>query len=280
MDGVHGGTIVPPRDGDGSVPGGDDELVAQIIPLRRREAEPEDPWVPTLVDGRAPTDGSPSPAERSVWDPPTAELRRRKPSRAARQVAVAGAYTDGAHFPQWVVGTAAATVAVIGIAILVFALGILRGQPGVAVGQAGSSASRAHVTASDDTGAARRSSAQAARAQHPATTDRRQGRAAHHDQRASSASVHTRRAASTPNPASSGATTTPVQKPAPAAPLSTGASQTQVASQEGGASQADSASGEDRASGGAASSSHGSASPHVSTPSTAAGQCVPGELGC
>jgi antitoxin (DNA-binding transcriptional repressor) of toxin-antitoxin stability system len=36
MDGVHGGTIVPPRDGDGTTTD-EDELVAQIIPLRRRE---------------------------------------------------------------------------------------------------------------------------------------------------------------------------------------------------------------------------------------------------
>jgi hypothetical protein len=270
---------VPPRDGDGTAPG-DDELVAQIIPLRRRESESEDMPAPALADGHAPTNGSLSPAERSVWDPPTADLRRRKPSHAARQVTTAGADTYGAQVRQWVVGAAVATVAVAGIAILVVALGILHGQPGVAAGRAGLSASQVQTTASGNTGAARRPSAQAAHTQHPTTIDRHHGRAAHHIQLVSNGSAHKSHAASAPHPASSGATTTPVQEPAPAAQPSTDASQTRAASQEGSASQADSASGEDRASGGAASSSQGNAPPHIATPSTTTSQCVPGELGC
>jgi hypothetical protein len=76
MDEGHGGTIVPPRDGDP-----DGELLAQVIPLRRREREPSAREI--LADEPAvPLDGPETPppsVERSVWDQPIVELRRRAP---------------------------------------------------------------------------------------------------------------------------------------------------------------------------------------------------------
>ena len=65
---------MPPRDGDP-----DGELLAQVIPLRRRASEPSVREV--LADEPAPPSdgpGTPLPSsERSVWDQPVLDLRRR-----------------------------------------------------------------------------------------------------------------------------------------------------------------------------------------------------------
>lgn len=66
--------MTPPRDGDG-----DGEMVAQIIPLRRRAG----PIAPPRSPDRRPREvldpprEPPPAAERSVWDQPTTKLRRR-----------------------------------------------------------------------------------------------------------------------------------------------------------------------------------------------------------
>jgi hypothetical protein len=73
---------VPPRDGDGISIDRDGELLAQIIPLRRRTSEPcaaeilaDEPADP--LDG---PDALPASAvERSVWEQPSGQLRRRAP---------------------------------------------------------------------------------------------------------------------------------------------------------------------------------------------------------
>ncbi len=85
--------MTPPRDGDG-----DGEMVAQIIPLRRR-AGPIAP--PRSPDHRprevlAPPREPPAATERSVWDQPTTELRRRP---IPESVWSADAPAPGAH-PQ------------------------------------------------------------------------------------------------------------------------------------------------------------------------------------
>jgi hypothetical protein len=83
MVATHGGIVVPPRDGDGISSDTDGELLAQIIPLRRRQSEPGAPEI--LADEPAGALEGPEAlpslsAERSVWDQPSVDLRRRAPS--------------------------------------------------------------------------------------------------------------------------------------------------------------------------------------------------------
>jgi hypothetical protein len=78
MAGTHGGTIVPPRDDDGR-PSDEDGLVAQVIPLRQRERESAEDHLQGLesLDDGFPPPRDASGIERSVWDQPIGELRRR-----------------------------------------------------------------------------------------------------------------------------------------------------------------------------------------------------------
>jgi hypothetical protein len=130
----HGGAIVP-RDGEGIPPNTDDGLLAQVIPLRRRGGEGATPQI--LADEpRRPADEcdgvfdppeQPSvPAERSIWDPAPPPLRRRFARSRARLTDILGRQT-----PARFIGAAVAVAATIGVAaLLVFALGVLRGQSG------------------------------------------------------------------------------------------------------------------------------------------------------
>jgi hypothetical protein len=74
---------VPPRDGEGTPPGNDDELLAKVIPLRRRGTDPAEPQI--LADEPRgvsdPPEDPPALIEWSIWEPPPAELnwRERKP---------------------------------------------------------------------------------------------------------------------------------------------------------------------------------------------------------
>ncbi len=81
----------PPEDEPSA---GEDELLAQVIPLRRREDEREADLSPITPHGRAPTGvfdppEDPEPADGySVWEQPIAELIRRgepEPTRARTQ---------------------------------------------------------------------------------------------------------------------------------------------------------------------------------------------------
>lgn len=74
---------MPPRDGEGTPPGNDDELLAKVIPLRRRGTDPVEPQI--LADeprgAPDPPEDPPVLIEWSIWEPPPAELnwRERKP---------------------------------------------------------------------------------------------------------------------------------------------------------------------------------------------------------
>jgi hypothetical protein len=122
------------RPGDGTPPDVDDELVAQIIPLRRRDQASA---TQTLNDGR--TEPSPRttnlasptnpalPAERSVWDQPTTELRRRTPAstRAGMQERWSRPWTTWRARSVKVAATVLATALCVGL--LELSLGALRG---------------------------------------------------------------------------------------------------------------------------------------------------------
>ena len=77
---------MPPRDGEGSPPGSDDELLAKVIPLRRRGGEPV---VPRILadeprDVREGLEDPSAPGEWSIWDPTPAEVNR--PGSELRQL--------------------------------------------------------------------------------------------------------------------------------------------------------------------------------------------------
>ncbi len=140
---------MPPRDGDGTT--GDEELVAQIIPLRRRAGPIA---APQSLDRRprevlAPPRNPPAPTERSVWDQPMPELRRRPIPDS-----VWSADTPTPNAPLHVGGparwalmpAAVAAVAVVAVALVVG--GLLLAQPHRAAQHTGSSTSHARVSAS------------------------------------------------------------------------------------------------------------------------------------
>ncbi len=128
-------------DGEGFSSDPGEELVAKVIPLRRRGESPrvlaDEPRPPS----NAPED-EPARGERSVWDPPPGELRRRTPraggpSRAGRRVLAR-------RTPGGLLGAGAAAAAtIIAAALLALGLGGLQGQSGSAPGRGDASASRA-----------------------------------------------------------------------------------------------------------------------------------------
>ncbi len=141
---------MPPRDGDGTA--GDDELVAQIIPLRRRAG----PIAPAQSPDRRPREvlapplDPPAPTERSVWGQPMPELRRRpipdsvwSPDTSAPS---APSYLGGPAARWAVMPAAVAAVAVVAVALVVG--GLLLVQPRRAAQHTGSSTSHARVSAS------------------------------------------------------------------------------------------------------------------------------------
>ena len=68
-----------PGDGDGGFTDAGDEFVAEIIPLRRRAYERGEPAAsPDEPEAGQPAPDRPTIAERSVWEQPTVELRRRE----------------------------------------------------------------------------------------------------------------------------------------------------------------------------------------------------------
>lgn len=89
---MHTGSMMPPRDGNES----DEELLAKVIPLRRREDTAHDPGCSTLrplgaeaeprePEKLGPPDRSTLTLEHSIWDPLTLELPRR-PTAAQRRL--------------------------------------------------------------------------------------------------------------------------------------------------------------------------------------------------
>ncbi len=135
--------MMPPSDGEGTPPGTDDELLATVIPLRRREREPVGPRILADEPGNRarPSEDPAAPAERSVWDAPAGELRRRRPPATAgpaRGRAV-GAQVLERRRPRHLFGAlAAATLTITAAAAVALTLGTLDGQSGGTAQRAGS----------------------------------------------------------------------------------------------------------------------------------------------
>lgn len=117
-----------PGDGDTHGYGAEDQLVAEIIPLRRRA--PQRPDIEQLPGEEEFTCRQESTAsacnstsERSVWEPPSGELRRRGAARHQRAIAARRAI--GHHAVRWLI----AVVALLACATLVAAL-VVMAPPG------------------------------------------------------------------------------------------------------------------------------------------------------
>jgi hypothetical protein len=100
---------VPTRDGDGYAPEDGDGLVAQIIPLRQRARDPDEQLQPaTPAQPHAAIDAA-GCEERSVWDQPMTELRRRvdAPGSEPPAASVASRGISIARLPRGLVVVAA-----------------------------------------------------------------------------------------------------------------------------------------------------------------------------
>jgi hypothetical protein len=164
-----------PHDGEGIPPSTDEELLAQVIPLRRRGVEDPAPWIladeprrpaeePDAVFDR-PEDPS-MPAERSIWDPAPPPLRRRPSPNPIRFARVSARLTDilGRQTRARFIGAAVAVAGTIGVAtLLVLAFGVLRGQSGPAAQHAISAGLQASRSKDGSAGLATRPSSPAHR---------------------------------------------------------------------------------------------------------------------
>jgi hypothetical protein len=243
---------VRPGDDDGTPTEADDELVAQIIPLRRRDQASATQTLPDEQSERLPrTHHSLPPAERSVWDQPTTELRRRTPARACPD---AREHRDSwrSERPRSVKVAAAVFASVLCAGLLALTLDTLKGRSAPAPARAQGSAGSA-ISASNQAGTASSRSSRS-----PVSASR--GRATHQPKR------HQRpRARHRAGPPKRAASTTPTVELA--------------ASSAGGATR-----GVESAAASAVENAPAPAqSPvpsHDTPPPPAQNQCVPGELGC
>ncbi len=258
MVAIHGAIVVAPLDGDGSSSEDGDGLVAQIIPLRHRGRSPE---------GHSAAQGpAPDPAddardlsvaagdmeargERSVWDHPTAELRRRTDAGSARRRVPPVARGGWASVRvSWHALVAAAAVLAV-VACILVASGAFHGGP--AIGHVGS------TVGASTTGTGRASLANVSAGRKSQRVE------------APGARIHRQRShrlALGRNPQRGPASTAASEASAllSASTSSSGAgSATSTPASESPRVQVDRA-----------------AEPSASTPSTPQSQCVPGELGC
>jgi hypothetical protein len=129
-----------PGDGDGSA--SDDGLIAEVIPLRRRDAA--NGWEPSYNPPRSdifePPDDPDPLAEYSVWETPTAQLvRREPPRRPALAVGAWARFPHGARCHRLLAVTALGAIGLSVIVLSVLPLG-QSGRSPVAVGQLNSPA--------------------------------------------------------------------------------------------------------------------------------------------
>lgn len=111
------------RSRDGDHASGDDGLIAQVIPLRRRGLEQTPNWDESAPAHSGVFDPPPEPEpleEYSVWERPTAELVRRQP-QPQRQVSLRGDRARLPRPPLWRVAIAvqALTIAAVAIALTI-----------------------------------------------------------------------------------------------------------------------------------------------------------------
>jgi cytoskeletal protein RodZ len=246
---------VPPRDGNGSSTGAEDELVAKIIPLRRRGSDAHEPrsYEPEresegLVDS---PEEPPLLAERSVWEQPTVELRRRGTPD-----------TDSASrrrsMPRWLVTVPVVAIGLIGMAVvLVIALSTARNQ----------AQSRRRTGAPVSSGLAARSAATTAVNKRASSLSHRvSAEATRNRQSRGSSSLDGQRVTRSSIPSTTGDagviahTTAPSQPAASSSPASGSVAQSVSES--------------------APARPQSSPASRAGAPSTSQSQCVPGELGC
>lgn len=103
-----------PRDGDIPGHGSEEQLVAEIIPLRRRASQRPD--VEQRLAGEQAMAACALTGERSVWEPPSGELRRRIPPKRLRAAAVRRAL--GRHGFRGVLAVAALGLCVASVVLL------------------------------------------------------------------------------------------------------------------------------------------------------------------
>lgn len=117
---------MPADDGDRRLPSADEQLVAEIIPLRRRASRQPDSPVHDDLRKRRTADVRPRTGDRSVWEPAADDVQlRRRPSRAAQ-------HSDTTRLPRSrraVATLVAGIVFAAAAALIVVALRVAPGTP-------------------------------------------------------------------------------------------------------------------------------------------------------
>jgi hypothetical protein len=281
--------VVPPSDEDGSSAKRADELIAQIIPLRQRAGnEVEAPH------GEVEVNASPEASERSVWDPPAAELPRRATHRPADQ----GAPARARRFPTPARGRRLAAGALLAMALgAALVLALLGGaffKPRGSGVRGAASSSRIHALA----GRAAREGARRTRAAGHSSQSREVHRQGTRAEKAMHPTTSSGGRTAVAQADSEAQATPPVASAATSSGPSSqaGAALPSAAGEQGQAGEGTRASAEasppvaasvaappapERSGSTAEGSSQAPAKPRSETPTTSAqSQCVPGELGC
>ena len=246
----HEGNIVRPGDDDETPTEADDELVAQIIPLRRRDQALATQTLPDEQSERSPRPHDPRPpAERSVWDEPTTELRRRTLASTRAHVPERRNRAFRSDRPRAVKVAATVLASFLCVGLLALTLDTLKGRSAPAPPRAQDSAGA--ISASNQAGAASRRSSKS-----PVSSSR--GSATHQPKREERPRAHHRA-----GPSKRSAPTTTTAEVADAGAAVRSGNNAAPAAVENAASSAQS-------------------SPPAQATDSAPAQtrCVPGELGC
>ncbi len=271
---------MPLHDGDGSDTRGEEGLVAEIIPLRRRTPACEEPRELAPQDD-CPSTKQTSAAERSVWEPPTkTDLRRRTPQVSPGSLAAHGRWSSALRTPQRRVLAALTVVAALGVTLGVLVFGAVGRRPGVVSQRTNASVSVLRTASKNGaTALAARHTAQVRPAR--SSLQHRRGASSvghrphttHHATSSLTAAREADRASAAADAASAGASVARAQVP-------TTVPEQHAATQENaGISQGEHGT-DERSGATAATGSQTAPSQQPATPPAAASQCVPGELGC
>jgi hypothetical protein len=256
---------VPSRDGDRPVPSQDEQLVAQIIPLRQRTDGPLADDRQTLADPQLER-STPPGDERSAWEPPApGELRRRATATPARSP------FGGAAGARRVRRTALATAGALATLAVVTALGLTIAPAHPSARRSASASSKQALAASAGKRQPQKSRPRTA-ASKPRAPRRAARRFARHATHRSSTPASTN-AGADPDVQADASLTTPRGTPAEQANMPS--EPTSAAEQPAAQPQHDASEASESV------SSSEAVSPAARTASsTAQSECVPGELGC